>query len=367
MFARPVPKVAVDFLLQPHVPGLRLDEVLQPLVNARLVYLERGRDGQPTTLGLHRIDRDFLYQRLPAEGLYSRTALHSRAAEFSRTQRTATRGDGTISLTCNRRSSSTNISSSPASTTPRRSSWVNTPSSIGHCGHPTYCRDLYLKLPDRLTSDRARVCHVLTALVWKAYLGPVFEGLKAGEHALDWPWRWETCRWSCWCAGIGRRVSVRQRQRALARARRTHRRARRRHCPRRWRTTGDHRRPTWILVLAYTYQGDVRRAAPLARAGYDIARRSQNPALIAAALNGLAVLYFAWGRYADAVRIGGEAEAVWKPNFHDGIAYVKNIIGMSHYLLGDYPAAVTKLGEALTTADEWDSPRPAALAQWNLP
>ena len=90
VFSRPVPKVAVDFLLQPHVPGLRLDEVLQPLVNARLVYLERGRDGQPTTLGLHRIDRDFLYQRLPADGAYSRTTLHRRAAEFYRTQRTVT-------------------------------------------------------------------------------------------------------------------------------------------------------------------------------------------------------------------------------------------------------------------------------------
>ena len=88
VYSRPVPQVAVDFLLQPHVPGLRLDEVLQPLVNARLVYLERGRDGQPATLGLHRIDRDFLYQRLPVEGAYSRTVLHRRAAEFYRTQRT---------------------------------------------------------------------------------------------------------------------------------------------------------------------------------------------------------------------------------------------------------------------------------------
>jgi hypothetical protein len=41
-------------------------------------------------------------------------------------------------------------------------------------------------------------------------------------------------------------------------------------------------------------------------------------------------------------------------------------MGMSMYLLGDYPSAVTKLGEAVTTANEWGSPRPEALALWNL-
>ncbi|MGE3177199.1 MAG: hypothetical protein AB7O32_07000, partial [Vicinamibacterales bacterium] len=66
------------------------------------------------------------------------------------------------------------------------------------------------------------------------------------------------------------------------------------------------------------------------------------------------------------VRVGGEAEAIWRPGFNDGIAYVQNIVGMSQYLLGDYPAAVAKLTEAVTTADEWDAPRPEALAQWNL-
>jgi tetratricopeptide (TPR) repeat protein len=88
--------------------------------------------------------------------------------------------------------------------------------------------------------------------------------------------------------------------------------------------------------------------------------------VIATALNGLVVLYFAWGRYGQAVKFGREAEAAWRPGFHDGIAYIKNIVGMCYFMLGDYPAAVHKLTEAVTTADEWDSPRPEALSLWNL-
>jgi tetratricopeptide (TPR) repeat protein len=119
-------------------------------------------------------------------------------------------------------------------------------------------------------------------------------------------------------------------------------------------------------VLAYTYAGNVRRALPLAREAHDAARRSGEPMDLAVALNGLIVLYFAWGRHADAVKVGREIDQIWRPGYNDGIAYSKNLFGMSYYLLGDYPAAVSKLADARTTADEWDSPRPEALSLWNL-
>ena len=367
VFARPVPKVAVDFLLQPHMPGLRLDEVLQPLVNARLVYLERGHDVQPTTLGLHRIDRDFLYYRLPTEGSYCRSVLHSRAAAYYRTQRTVgPRGWRDI-----------------AELQPQIFEYEHLvmageydaaamllgeySGAIAHCGHPTHCRDLFLKLPDQFKSDGARVMYGVTALVWKSYLGPVFEGLKIGEQALQLALAMKDEQLELLVRGelvIAYRYasdSAHSREHAEQIAERIAGSA----------GTASNAAlledcPGFNLVLAYSYQGDIRRAAPLAHQDYDLAMRSEKPVFIATALNGMAVLYFAWGRYADAVRFGTEAEAVWMPGFHDGIAYVKNIVGMSQFLLGDYPAAVAKLADAITTADEWDSPRPEALAQWNL-
>jgi tetratricopeptide (TPR) repeat protein len=367
VFARPVPKVAVDFMLQPHMPGLRLDEVLQPLVNARLVYLERGRDGQPTTLGLHRIDRDFLYYRLPTEGSYCRSVLHSRAAAYYRTQRrVGPRGWRDIAelqpqiFECEHLVMAGEYDAAAMLL-------GEYAGAIAHCGHPTHCRDVFLKLPDQFKSDSARVMYGVAALVWKSYLGPVFEGLKMGEQALQLALAMKDEQLELLVRGelvIAYRYandSVHSREHAEQIAERAAGSA---------GTASDAAPledvPGFNLVLAYTYQGDVRRAAPLAHQDYELARRSQKPVFIATALNGMAVLYFAWGRYTDAVRFGTEAESVWMPGFHDGIAYVKNILGMSHYLLGDYPAAVAKLEDAITTADEWDSPRPEALAHWNL-
>ncbi|MGE3179823.1 MAG: TIR domain-containing protein, partial [Vicinamibacterales bacterium] len=339
LFSRPVPQVAVDFLLQPHVPGLRLAEVLQPLVNARLVSVERGRDGQPARLGLHRIDRDFLYQRLPADGPYSRSVLHLRAAEFYRTQRMVG-PTGWRSLTELQPQVFEYEHLVMAGEFDAAALLLGEyAGAIAHCGHPTHCRDLFLKLPDQLSSDRARVAHGLTALIWKAYLGPIDDGLKKGEQALQL------------AIASGARAQELQVRRELVTAYRyasdgVRSREHAEHLGA--LLASDVERDgsddlTWFdLVLAYTYLGDVRRAAPLARQGYEVARRSGKPFLVAMALNGLAVLYFAWGRHADAVRVGGEAEAIWRPGFNDGIAYVQNIVGMSQYLLGDYPAAVAK-------------------------
>jgi len=236
--------------------------------------------------------------------------------------------------------------------------------AIAHCGHPTHCRDLFLKLPDRLSSDAGRVAYGLTALAWKAYLGPITEGLRLGEQALQLAIASGNTRQELQVRRelvIGYRYasdSVRSAE----------------HAERAGALLASPNAPveeteddTWFdLTLAYTYQGDVRRAEPLARQGYEIAQRSGKPVLIAAALNALAMLYFAWGKYADAIQVGREAEAIWIPGFNDGLAYVQNIMGMSYYLLGDYPSAIAKLNEAVTTADEWDSPRPEALAHWNM-
>jgi hypothetical protein len=367
VFARPVPKVAVDFLLQPHLPGLRLEEVLQPLVNARLVYLERGSAGQPTTLGLHRIDRDFLYQRLPTEGTYSRTTLHHRAAEFYRTQRTAGPRGWSKIIELQPQIFEYGHLVQAGDYDAAAILLGEYADAIAHCGHPTQVRDLYLTLPDRLTSDRARISHELTALIWKSYLGPISEGLKAGEHALELATALQDLQLEVQVrselaiayryASDGIRSGAHAERIAAIVAASPDAKA---------KDPGGYDEVSLDLVLAYTYQGDVRRAAPLARQLYEVARQSHNPALIATALNALVILNFAWRRYAEAVRLGRESEAAWKPHFHDGIAYMKNIMGMSMYLLGDYPSAVTKLGEAVTTANEWGSPRPEALALWNL-
>lgn len=367
VYARPVGRVAVDFLLLPHVPGLRLEEVLQPLVNARLVSVERGRNGAAGTLGLHRIDRDFLYQRLPAEGSYSRPELHRRAAEFYRTQRTVTARGWRDVTELEPQVFEYRHLVQAAEYDAAAILLGEYASAIAHCGHPTACRDLFNELPDRLTSDRARVHYLMTALIWKAALGPISDGLPIGEQALqlaltvgDSALELQV-RAELVTAYRYANDSSRSREHAEQMAERLR------------QLSGTDANQASIadqvafdLVLARTYQGDIQGAQSIAQPYLERARRSGQPRELAMALNAQVVVSFAAGRYVDAAAEGREAEALWQPGFNDGLAYVQNLVGMALYQLGDYPAAVAKLAEAVTTADEWDSPRPEAIANWNL-
>ena len=81
----PVPAAAVDYLLQPYVPGVDSGPVLSRLVNMQFVRRDAGR------YYLHQIDRDYAQSRI-LEGVpadreaktppFSRFALQHRAAEW---------------------------------------------------------------------------------------------------------------------------------------------------------------------------------------------------------------------------------------------------------------------------------------------
>lgn len=80
VFKRPVPKVAIDYLLEPFFPGLNLPNILQRLVNTRIVQINRV-DG---TVTLHPIDQDYVYSQLSENGTnkYTRQSIERRAAQY---------------------------------------------------------------------------------------------------------------------------------------------------------------------------------------------------------------------------------------------------------------------------------------------
>lgn len=86
----PVPPAAVDYLLQPHVPGIDSGRVLSRLVNMQFVHRDAGR------YYLHQIDRDYALSRVekgaPADRdaeipPMTRFALQHRAAEWFKLSR----------------------------------------------------------------------------------------------------------------------------------------------------------------------------------------------------------------------------------------------------------------------------------------
>ena len=89
--AAPVPEAAVDYVLQPHVPGVDSAPVLRRLVNMRFARREAGR------FHLHQVDRSYAMERIPAgtpadreaaPPPFTRFALLHRAAEYYQSIRT---------------------------------------------------------------------------------------------------------------------------------------------------------------------------------------------------------------------------------------------------------------------------------------
>ncbi len=78
VLGRPVPLIAVQFVVTGFDPGLSVDAVLRRLIDVHMVTLDR----RSRTVALNPIDQDYVYHRLVEDGDYSRKALDRRAAEY---------------------------------------------------------------------------------------------------------------------------------------------------------------------------------------------------------------------------------------------------------------------------------------------
>jgi tetratricopeptide (TPR) repeat protein len=82
VFRRPVPPLALDYLLEPFAPGLDVPDIIRRLTRTNIVNVDRAAK----TVTLHPIDQDYAYSQLPEEGTgepaYTRRALERRAADY---------------------------------------------------------------------------------------------------------------------------------------------------------------------------------------------------------------------------------------------------------------------------------------------
>ena len=85
---RPVPIVAVDYLLEPFAPGLDVPELVMELVAWNIV----NEDFHSGVVWLHPVDQDYAYSQLPDEENgatgYTRQALERRVAAYYHELRT---------------------------------------------------------------------------------------------------------------------------------------------------------------------------------------------------------------------------------------------------------------------------------------
>lgn len=79
VYDRPVPLVALEFLLEPYAPELDAAGITRRLARASVISFDR----KTQLMALHPIDRDYAYSQIPREGgAYQRSALERRAAKY---------------------------------------------------------------------------------------------------------------------------------------------------------------------------------------------------------------------------------------------------------------------------------------------
>lgn len=81
VFRRPVSPLAVDYLLEPFMPGLDGPDIIRRLTHTNIVSVDRATK----TIILHPIDQDYAYNQLAQEGMeneFTRRTLERRAADY---------------------------------------------------------------------------------------------------------------------------------------------------------------------------------------------------------------------------------------------------------------------------------------------
>ncbi len=82
VFRRPVPPLALDYLLEPFVPGLDVPDIIRRLARTNIISIDRVNK----TVILHPIDRDYAYSQLPdkenSQSGISHQSLERRAADW---------------------------------------------------------------------------------------------------------------------------------------------------------------------------------------------------------------------------------------------------------------------------------------------
>jgi tetratricopeptide (TPR) repeat protein len=356
VYAVPVPQVALDYLLELSAPGLDLPTVFRQLTRSHLVHIDRGA----RTAALHPIDQEYLYERLPQEGAYSRRVLHARAAEYYGRLCAAGPADDNEHI---------ELLSHQFEHLRRAGRFEEAAELLGELGpwivfrgSASRAQEMARSLTGRVTGDRGRLGLLRCEVAVTNMLGPLDRALAIGERAIDLARRLGAVREEAQIETVLGNICryLADTARAIdhfGRALELSRRA------------GDAEaevRQLGNLGLCHGYLGNVREALRygqllLQRAGQSGSAHDQ-----LSAHDVLGLTYFVWGRWDEAIRHCEAVLGAWHKGMHDGKAYALNTAGLAHFLAGRQERARAVLREGRAVARELESPRAEGFCLRNL-
>jgi tetratricopeptide (TPR) repeat protein len=358
VLGQPVPAAAVDFLLQPFVPGLDLPAILRRLSRGQIVRLADRVKG---AWALHPIDQDFAYARCPETGRYSRQALHHRAAEWYASVRTpremwrTAEGIEPLLREFEHRVKAGLFDDAAALL-------ADFEDDFRGAGNAARSLAMHLQLQGRVTVDRIRLLHVLGLAHAYRHIGPLDTAITTYKEALAMAQTQQNAMVEIeslgWMAETYRRltrldeavVTVRE---AVAAARRAEDRS----SVARW--LGE-------LALACCYRGELAEAFAAADEAYEMAVETGDVNWEALAIDALALVHLARGEPEKAIQAAQRTLAMYEGAWEHTVIYVLNVMGLANLDLGNVDKAIEYLDRARAEARLCEDIRVEGMAEFNL-
>jgi len=357
VLGRPVPAVAVEFMVAPSCPGVNVDALLGRLIDIYMVTFQSA-DG---LLSVDAIDQDYALSQLPDTGDLSRKSLHKRAAEYySRLQipneswRTLADVEPYV-MEVEHRCAADDFEGAAATL-----SRVN-PNFVALRGNPQALAGLYERVRGKIADKHLQALHLAGLGVVRQFLGPLDEAyacLKTTRELAR-----ETGDVELECQATGQMGEVCRRLGRLDEAVTLLRESVRIH--------GNDATPTHNFVLALSltlsYRGDFREAIACSESVMEHALRSHDIELEAHVHDGLSLAYLGLGAYDKACEQAQLAvECYTKAGPRDPVGYVFNVQGMACLGRAQFDEArrCLELGKAFGKDD--CNPRLEAFSLFNL-
>jgi len=358
IFGRPVPLPALDYLLQPFIPGLDTPEIIRRLIRAQMVLVTR----ETRMLSLHPFDQDYIYSQCPDLGKYNCQALERRAADWYVQIRVPEHfrnmtGLEPLLLEFDHRVRAGDYDDAAA---------VLSEIDVEYLiplGHSTRALAMRQKLDGKITNRRLQMLHAYGLAHAYQVLGPFTKAKDYFEETLAFAREVGDSRMEAESlrsmAEVSRRLGrLDDAKNYLSDAINL------------YRAIGDQRKGAQALAhlsILCSYRGNPKEALDHGQTGLSLSRSLGDTEGQALAFDALSLAYLAVGDLKQAIQQGEEAIAMYrKSTWEHTLIYVLNVLGLAHIGLGHMDEGLTCLHQALQQAREDKDTRVEGLALFNL-
>ena len=359
VFRRPVPAAAVDFLLEPFVPGLDLPNILRRLVRSQVVKTDRAQG----TMFIQPVEQDYAYQQCPQTEDYNCRMLELRAAAYWAKLRPPIEHWKTA-----------------AGLSPliyefehlvRAAEYDRAAEVLGLFdldylimrGHARQALSMRMQLDGMIQDRRQQMLHELGLARAHTLLGPLplaidhyNNVLKKARELGDRVIEAET---QGWLGEVHRRSGKLDSAYAYLGS-----------CLTLLREDGDQRNETrWLaeMTLICIYRGDLSEALSHGRHLMEMVQKFDDPNTQALANDALSLAYLVLGQPEKAEDYADKALALYRESkWENELVYVMNVQGMARIAMNRLDDGITRLQEAQKIAHEDNNTRVEGYTLFNL-